>query len=111
MEYTQLSDAEVSLELAKALKEWRVEPTGAGLTQEELARRSGAALTSLKRFEKTGSITLRNFIALLRALGLVDRLETLIPAPDAPGPLELLEHERRAAAAARERAPRFRRGS
>jgi Helix-turn-helix. len=80
------------------------------MTQEELARRSGASLTSIKRFEKTGNITLGNFIALMRALGLIEKLEELVPSPESPGPLDLLDHARSAASSARERAPRYKKG-
>ena len=107
MKYNYLSDSEVALALAGAIRKWRIEPSGAGMTQEDLARKSGVALSSLKRFEKTGNMTLGSFIAVLRGLGLLDRLEGLVPSPDAPGPLELLERER--AASFRERAPRFKR--
>jgi len=61
-------------------------------------------LTPLKRFEKTGAITLRNLVALLRALNLLDRLEFLIPEADVPGPLALLEAQRKRTQ--RKRAPR-----
>ena len=74
------------------------------MTQEELSRRSGVGLTPLKRFEKTGGTTLSNLVAMLRALDLLDRLEDLIPDPDSPGPLEVLEAER--AKLKRQRAPR-----
>jgi len=66
-------------------------------------------LTPLKRFEKTGAITLRNLVALLRALNLLDRLETLVPEPDAPGPLALLAAEQKKTH--RKRAPRTGRSS
>jgi hypothetical protein len=108
MVFAELSDAEVVLELARAMKKWRIDPAGAGLSQKELSLRSGAGLTPLKRFEKTGNITLRNFVALMRALGLLDRLEDLVPSPAAPGPLELLARERKAGYEARRRAPRKR---
>ncbi|MGH8617014.1 MAG: hypothetical protein ACREUW_04935 [Burkholderiales bacterium] len=104
MGITQLTDKEVALRLAQALRAWRVARTGAGLTQAELARRSGVGLTPLKRFEKTGGITLNNLVALLRALDLLDGLENLVPRPDAPGPLALLEMDR--ADTRRIRAPR-----
>ena len=74
------------------------------MTQEELSRRSGVGLTPLKRFEKTGGTTLSSLVAMLRALDLLDRLEDLIPDPDSPGPLEILEAER--ARPKRQRAPR-----
>jgi len=43
-------------------------------------------------------------VALLRALNLLDGLETLVPPPDAPGPLALLAAERKRTQ--RKRAPR-----
>ena len=74
------------------------------MSQVELARISGVGLTPLKRFEKTGAITLRNLVALLRALNLLDGLETLVPAPEVPGPLALLAAEKQHPQ--RKRAPR-----
>jgi hypothetical protein len=74
------------------------------MSQVELAHKSGIGLTPLKRFEKTGAITLRNLVALLRALNLLDGLETLIPEPDAPGPLAMLAAEQKRTQ--RKRAPR-----
>lgn len=94
MTIQHLTNTEISLRLAQSLRAWRISPDGAGLTQVDLARKSGIGLTPLKRFEKTGAITLRNLVALLRALDLLDGLETLIPEPGAPGPLALLEAER-----------------
>ena len=76
------------------------------MSQVDLAHKSGIGLTPLKRFEKTGAITLRNLVALLRALNLLDRLETLVPEPDAPGPLALLAAEQKRTH--RKRAPRTR---
>jgi hypothetical protein len=99
-----LSNTEVAEALAHAIKAWRVSASGAAISQVDLAEKSGMGLTPLKRFEKTGAITLRNLIALLRALDLLDRLETLIPAPETPGPLALLEAEKKRSR--RKRAPR-----
>jgi hypothetical protein len=76
------------------------------MSQVDLAHKSGIGLTPLKRFEKTGAITLRNLVALLRALNLLDGLETLVPEPDAPGPLALLAAEQKKTH--RKRAPRTR---
>ncbi len=101
---SHLTDKEIALRLAQEIRAWRVEPAGAAMTQVELARRSGVGLTPLKRFEKTGGITLNNLVALLRAMNLLDRLEQLIPQPDAPGPLALLKEDR--AKLHRRRAPR-----
>ena len=69
-----------------------------------MVRKSGVGLTPLKRFEKTGATTLGNFIAMLRALDLLDGLENLIPDASAPSPLELLAADRKKNQ--RKRAPR-----
>jgi hypothetical protein len=104
MSLGHLTDKEVALHIAQRLRAWRVDPDAAGMTLDELSRRSGMGLTPLKRFEKTGGITLRNLIALMRAMGLLDRLEELVPASEGPSPLDLLEAEQ--SNPARKRAPR-----
>jgi len=104
MSLYHLTNTEITQRLSRAIKAWRISPQGAALSQVETARKSGIGLTPLKRFEKTGAITLRNLVALLRALNLLDGLETLIPEPDTPAPLELLAAERQRTQ--RKRAPR-----
>lgn len=104
MSLYHLANTEIAERLAHAIKAWRISPQGAAMSQVELAHKSGIGLTPLKRFEKTGAITLRNLVALLRALNLLDRLEGLIPEPDVPGPLALLAAEQKGAR--RKRAPR-----
>jgi hypothetical protein len=104
MDLNHLSDTEVAEWLAKRLRGWRVDPNGSGLSASELARRSGMGLTPLRRFEKTGGITLRNLVALLRAQGLLTRLEQLVPDPATPSPMEILKSQR--ARRSRQRAPR-----
>jgi len=106
MPIDHLTDQEIAQRLASALRAWRVNPRGAGMTQAELSRRSGVGLTPLKRFEKTGGTTLSNLVALFRGLDLLDKLEDLVPDPDTPGPLELLEAERARLKKQRRRAPR-----
>jgi hypothetical protein len=104
MSVHHLSNIEIALRLAQAIKAWRISPQGAAISQVELARKSGIGLTPLKRFEKTGAITLRNLVAILRALNLLDGFDTLIPRPDDPGPLALLAAARQRSQ--RKRAPR-----
>src|SRR5216683_4890460 len=99
-----LTNTEIAERLAQAIRAWRISPQGAALSQVELAHKSGIGLTPLKRFEKTGAITLRNLVAPLRALNLLDGLETLVPEPNAPGPLALLAAEQKKTH--RKRAPR-----
>ena len=104
MSLYHLTNREIAQRLSFAMKAWRISPQGAALSQVEAARKSGIGLTPLKRFEKTGAITLRNLVAILRALNLLDRLDTLVPEPDAPGPLALLAAEKQRHQ--RKRAPR-----
>jgi hypothetical protein len=104
MSLQSLSNVEIAQRLGQAFKAWRMSPQGAALSQVELAHKSGIGLTPLKRFEKTGAITLRNLVALLRALDLLAGLEALVPEPDLPGPLALLAAEQKRTQ--RRRAPR-----
>ena len=95
-----LTDKEIALQLAGRVRAHR---RSLGLTLRELARRSGASITSVARFETTGGVTLNNLIAILRALGLAGRVLDLVPDASTPSPLELLqaakgsspEHDRR----------------
>lgn len=109
MAVDHLTDDEIALRVAQAIRKWRTSPDGAAMSQAELAARSGVGLTPLKRFEKTGAATFRNLIAILRALDLLEGLDALVPEPSGPSPLDLLETER--AARQRQRAPRSRAGA
>lgn len=106
MDIYQLTNDEVAQRLAAAAKAWRISPNGAGMSQAELSQLSGIGTTPLKRFEKTGAITLRNLIAILRAMHLLENLDVLIPNPDSPSPLEILAAEQKKAKQARKRAPK-----
>lgn len=103
---THLSNHEVCLELAKQLRSWRISSRGAGLSQRDLAEKAGISLTSLQRFEKTGGITLQNWVALLRALHLLDQVATMIPDPETPSPMELWRAQVTKDTNVRQRAPR-----
>lgn len=105
MSLHHLTDQEIALRLARALRAWRLDPNGAGMTQSELSRKSGVGLTPLKRFERTGGTTLLNLVAIFRGLDLLERLEDLVPDPDSPSPLQILEAEK-ARLKKRQRAPR-----
>jgi hypothetical protein len=106
MDIYGLTNDEVAKKLAAAIKAWRLSPNGAGLTQADLAIRSGIGLTPLKRFEKTGATTLRNLIAILRAMELLDGFVSTIPDADDPSPLDVLAAQIKKAKHKRKRAPR-----
>jgi transcriptional regulator with XRE-family HTH domain len=102
------TNREIALGLADAIRGYRV---ALGISQRDLAERSGISITSASRFEQTGAITLNNLISILRALGTVDRIKELIPAHQTPSPLELLNASKAKPAStsptrARKRAPR-----
>lgn len=107
----QLTNDEIARRLAEALRAWRISPAGAGLSQEALARESGIGLTPLRRFEKTGGITLRNLISILRTMNLLENLDQLVPDPESPGPLEILEQERKKTSQRRQRVSTPRKGA
>ena len=54
------------------------------LTQAALARRSGVALSTLRKFEQQGTISLRSFLKLQWVLG---SLEDVVKATDIPEPV------------------------
>lgn len=73
------SSDEIAMELAKRAKGRRL---SLDLTLEGLARRSGVALGTLKKFERTGNISLVSFIRLSIALNDDAALERLLLEPE-----------------------------
>ena len=67
--------SEVSLELAKRLKEIRRQLK---LSQADLAERSGVSLGSLKRFESSGRISLESLLKLAHLLGKLKEFDNLL---------------------------------
>ena len=63
-------------------------------TQAQLAREAGVSKRTLERIEAGRSVQLTSFVRLLRALGLDERLDALLPPPQ-PSPIELLRREGR----------------
>lgn len=63
------------------------------MTQQALAEKSGVPLSTLKRFEQSGEISLVTLLAIAGALGALDAFENLFPKPVAAS-LEELESAR-----------------
>lgn len=64
-----------------------------GLTQPQLADKAGIGTATLVRLENTGQANVDNFLRVLRALRLLDRLEDALVLPE-KSPLEqLVERE------------------
>ena len=74
-----------------------------GLTQAEAAHRAGLGKRTVERIESGADSQLSTLFRLLRVVGLLDRVETLIPEPD-NRPMDLLKLGQRQ----RKRAPRTR---
>jgi transcriptional regulator with XRE-family HTH domain len=72
-----------------------------GLTQAELAVQAGVSKRTVERMEAGASAQLVSLIRVLRTLGLVERLDVLVPEA-APSPMELLQLRGRR----RQRAPK-----
>lgn len=73
-----------------------------GLTQSDLARRSGVPLGTLKRFERLGEVSLTTLLALAEALDALDGFHGLFPLPEARS-LDDLERQSRMPQRARRR--------
>lgn len=73
---TEYSDAAFLKELGESLAQRRI---ALGLTQEVCATRAGVSKRTLENLESGRSITLENFIRLLRALGMLQDLAALLP--------------------------------
>lgn len=75
------------------------------VSQQELAERSGLSTRTIRNIESGQNPSLESLIKVMRALGLVDRFDELLPPP-VPSPMDMLRLEGRR----RERASGSRRG-
>lgn len=64
---------------AASLRQHRIRQN---LTQEDLAHKSGVALATLRKFERTGLIALESFFKLATVLGLLETMLTAIAPKD-----------------------------
>lgn len=80
MEITAFTSNDATLvEIGQRLKDARI---GFSLTQAQLAERSGVSLRTIANLESGHDITFGNLISILRALGLLSRLELIAPRPE-----------------------------
>jgi putative transcriptional regulator len=80
------NDALVLEELGRRLERTRLERN---LTQQHLAHEAGVSKATIERLEAGAPIKSTNLVRVLRALGLLDALDRLIPEP-LPSPVERL---------------------
>ena len=73
--------------------------------QEDLAKRSGLSIATVRRFERTGQIGFKGLARLVATLGLADRFLQALQPP-APAPKDIDEFLAAAPVSVRQRAPR-----
>ncbi|KAA3641773.1 MAG: XRE family transcriptional regulator [Armatimonadetes bacterium] len=66
----------------------RQERLNRNITQEELARAAGISIGALRNAESGGGSSLTTFVRMLRALGLLHRVEAVLPEAEM-SPIEL----------------------
>lgn len=90
-EYIWETAEEIDLQVAKRLGRIRKRR---GITQEQLSEQSGVSFGSLKRFERTGQISLLSLTKLATALGCADEIRCLFESV-AYGSIEEVVRERK----------------
>ena len=76
--YTQSSIDDVSMKIAADFKNRRIEK---GITREQMAEKSGVAISNIARFEQKGLISLKNLIKLAEALGYLAEIQNMFSQP------------------------------
>ena len=74
-EYQLYTPEEVSIRLAQHTRRLRLNNKW---TQATLAKRAGVTLPTLRRFERTGLVSLKHLLRLVLALGRLDEFWTLL---------------------------------
>jgi len=72
------TDQAILSELGERLARSRL---GRNLTQAELAAEAGVSKRTVERMESGESVQLTSFVRILRALGLADKIDILVPEP------------------------------
>jgi putative transcriptional regulator len=86
-DYDQMTDESVLEQLGERLSRYRLDRN---LTQAEVATEAGVHKNTVFRLEAGGSTQTKNLVRVLRALGLLDRLDAIVPKP-VPSPIKQLE--------------------
>ncbi len=74
-----ITPSEALGQTAAAMRQHRIRQN---LTQEDLAHKSGVALATLRKFERTGLIAMESFFKLATVLGLLETMLTAIATKD-----------------------------
>ena len=79
-----MSDTGIRKELGRRIQANRLLRN---IDQEHCASEAGVSVSTLYRLEKGGSVSVDALIKVLRSLGLLDRLDLLVPVPEI-GPVQ-----------------------
>ncbi|MEM7315494.1 MAG: helix-turn-helix transcriptional regulator [Planctomycetota bacterium] len=77
--FSLLNAEQIETQLSKRLESIRLDRN---ITQAELAREAGVSTRTIRRMEKGEGTSLVTFIRVLKALGLDDRLDAMLPPQD-----------------------------
>jgi putative transcriptional regulator len=91
-DYDQMTDEAVLEQLGERLSRYRLDRN---LTQAEVATEAGVHKNTVFRLEAGGSTQTKNLVRVLRALGLLDRLDAIVPEP-VPSPTQATRSRRAA---------------
>ena len=78
MSYIFDTPSDIAVKMAQKLKAIRKRKR---ITQKQLAARSNVSYATLRKFEKTGKISLESFIKISMELGLTNELKNLFSTP------------------------------
>ncbi len=78
MDFLWDTPSDVAKRLAERMKQIRKRKK---ITQQQLAGRSNVSYATLRKFEKTGQISLESFIKLAMELGVINELNDLFTEP------------------------------
>ena len=90
MDFIQLSEPDIIRILGERFKEYRL---SVRLTQKELSEKTGISHKTISMFEsgRGRNITMQNFLTLLRAVGMLQNVEELLP--ELPGSPYLIQSQ------------------
>jgi transcriptional regulator with XRE-family HTH domain len=86
-----LTEEALLAELGERLAQTRL---NRNVTQAELAREAGVSKRTVERLEAGASTQLSNLVRIVRALGLLENFELLVPEPT-PSPIQQLKRQSR----------------
>jgi transcriptional regulator with XRE-family HTH domain len=89
MKYSEISDNAILAEIGDRIQKQRLNQN---VTQIEVAEKAGVARSVVQKIERGEDVMFLGLIRVLRALGLLDQLDTFLPDPGI-SPLQLVRQQ------------------